>query len=87
MWLSLLSSRSLEPYKEKVEKRFHQAMNPYMHVTTWLTLCILFSKAKKGHISEAQDMMMKFHPDLLPDFLTLLSDTMKLPKLVKMKKQ
>lgn len=25
-------------------------------------------------------MMMKFHPDLLPDFLTLLSDTMKLPK-------
>lgn len=37
-------------------------------------------KLKPCHISEAQDMMMKFHPDLLPDFLTLLSDTMKLPK-------
>lgn len=28
VWLSLLSSRRLEPYKEKVEKRFHQAMTP-----------------------------------------------------------
>lgn len=80
VWLSLLSSRSLEPYKEKVEKRFHQAMTPCHYLANIMHPLFKGKKLKPCHISEAQDMMMKFHPDLLPDFLTLLSDTMKLPK-------
>lgn len=87
VWLSLLSSRSLEPYKEKVEKRFHQTMTPCHYLANIMHPLFKGKKLKPCHISEALDMMMKFHPDLLPDFLTLSSDTMKLPKLVKMKKQ
>lgn len=85
--LSLLSSRSLEPYKEKVEKRFHQAMTPCHYLANTMHPLFKGKKLKPCHISEAQDMMMKFHPDLLPDFLTLLSDTMNFQKLFKMKKQ
>lgn len=79
-WLSLLSSRSLEPYKEPVEKSFHQAMTPCHYLANIMHTFFKGKKLKPCHISGAQDMMMKFHPDLLPDFLTLLSDTMKLPK-------
>lgn len=79
-WLSLLSSRRLEPYKEPVENCFHQAMTPCHYLANIMHTLFKGKKLKPCHISGAQDMMMKFHPDLLPDFLTLLSDTMKLPK-------
>lgn len=80
VWLSLLSSRSLEPYKEKVEKRFHQAMTPSHYLANIMHPLFKGKKLKPCHISEAQHMMMKFHPDLLPYFLTFLFDTMKLSK-------
>lgn len=45
VWLSVLSSKHLEPYKDKVEKRFQQAMTPSQYLAN-IYFCILFLKAK-----------------------------------------
>lgn len=79
VWLDLLQHPDLEPYQSKVNNRFKQAMTPAHFLANALHPVYRGKKLQPDHVSSAQELLLSSNPEIIPDFLNFLTDSLQLP--------
>jgi uncharacterized protein YutE (UPF0331/DUF86 family) len=80
IWLDLIKTKELEPYKDKVDKMFKQAMTPSHFLANILHPMYKGKNLTPGQISIAQEMLLESYLELVSELLGFMSDSVKLPK-------
>lgn len=79
-WLDLLQCPSLEPHKKQVQTRMDQAMTPCHYLANLLHPVYRGKKLQPDHINAAQECLLEINPEVLPELLNFMADSLALPK-------
>ena len=78
-WLDLLNNPDLKAYKDKVRNRFQQAMTPTHFLANILHPQYRGKSLLPDQVSSAQDLLLTTKPDILPDLLSFMTDSLQIP--------
>ena len=78
-WIDLLQNSGLQTYKDKVLHRFQQAMTPTHYLPNILHPQYRGKLLLPDQVSSAQDLLFQTTPDMLPDLLSFMSDSLEIP--------
>ena len=78
-WIYLLQNSGLQTYKDKVLHRFQQAMTPTHYLANILHPQYRGKLLLPDQVSSAQDLLLQTNPDMLPDLLSFMTDSLEIP--------
>ena len=78
-WIDLLQNSGLQTYKDKVLHRFQQAMTPTHYLANILHPQYRGKLLLPDRVSSAQDLLFQTTPDMLPDLLSFMTDSLEIP--------
>lgn len=81
-WNDLLQNPDLEPYRKNVDKRFKQAMTPNHYLANLVHPIYKGRKLRPEHVTSAQELLHETKPELVPELLNYMSETLPIPKVL-----
>ena len=77
-WIDLLQNSDLQTYKDKVHQRFQKAMTPAHYLANVLHSQYWGKLLLPDQVSSAQDLLFQTTPDMLPDLLSFMTDSLEI---------
>ena len=78
-WIDLLQNSDLQTYKDKVLHRLQKAMTPTHYLANILHSQYRGKLLLPDQVSSAQDLLFQTTPDMLPDLLSFMTDSLEIP--------